>query len=78
MYIKVQVLPKAKKEIIKKESENFYIISVKEPAERNLANLRIKSIVADIYQVSENKVKLVTGHHSRSKIFAIDEPLPER
>ncbi len=78
MYIKVQVIPKAKKEAVKKEADNFYIISVREPAERNLANLRIKSLVANIYQVSENKVKLVIGHHSRSKIFSVDEPLPER
>lgn len=78
MYIKVQALPGARKEIIRKEAENFYIISVRESAERNLVNLRIKSIVADIYQVPESKVKLITGHHSRSKIFAIDEPLPER
>lgn len=77
MYIKVHAMPKAKKELFKKEAENFYTIFVREPAERNLANLRIKSIVADIYQVSVGKVRLISGHHSRSKIFAIDEGLLE-
>lgn len=71
MYIKIRVLAGAKKEEIKKKSENFYQISVKEKAERNLANRRICEIIASLYEVPVGRVRIVSGHQSPSKILSI-------
>lgn len=74
MYIKVKVQAGAKKEKIEKKNEDSFIISVKEPAERNLANTRIRSIIAFIYKVNIRLVRIVSGHQSPSKILSINIP----
>jgi len=56
MYIKVKVTPGTKKEKIEKKKENSFVISVREPAERNLANTRVREIIASIYAIN---IKLV-------------------
>ncbi len=72
MYIKVHALPSAKKERITKKTETLYYISVKEPAERNMANARIREILASEFAVPAGHVKLLTGHHSCGKMYSID------
>jgi uncharacterized protein YggU (UPF0235/DUF167 family) len=71
MYIKVKVEAGSKKENIVKKSENQYIIKVKEPAERNLANIRVCEIIASIYKVNNKSVRIISGHHSPSKILSV-------
>ena len=82
MYIKVKVTAGAKKEMIIKKSEDHFDISVKEPAERNLANKRVIELVRDYFkahlndtkvgQVYNKEVRIVSGHHSPSKIISLD------
>lgn len=72
MYVKVKVVPKAKKETVKKVNDTTFEMSVKEPAERNLANQRIREILAREYGVVIGQVRMVTGHHSGSKIFNVE------
>lgn len=74
MYIKVKVIAGSKKEKIEKKKENSFVISVKEPAERNLANTRIREIIAFIYEIKENSVRIISGHQSPSKILSINIP----
>lgn len=71
MYIKVKVIAGSKKEEIKKNREDSYQISVKEKAERNLANRRICEIFASIYKIKPGKVRIISGHQSPSKILSI-------
>lgn len=71
MYVKVRVYPDNKKEVVEKLSEGHYEIRVKEPAERNLANNRIRALIGREYGVSENQVRIVTGHHSPVKILDV-------
>ncbi len=71
MFIKVKVIAGAKKEKIERKKENSFVISVKEPAERNLANTRIKEIIADIYAINSKSVRIISGHQSPSKILSI-------
>ncbi|MFA5773179.1 MAG: DUF167 domain-containing protein [Candidatus Paceibacterota bacterium] len=72
MYIKVKVQANAKKENIEKKSSDSYFISVKEKAERNLANKRICQIVASLFGVSIKSVRIVNGHQSPNKILSIN------
>lgn len=69
MYIKVKVLTKAKKEIIKKVRDDYYEISLREPAERNLANNRIIEIIKKMHK---GAVRMISGHHHPSKILSVD------
>ena len=71
-YIHVKVITGAKKEIWKKKSEDHFEVSVKEKAERNMANTRILEIIAEYFKVSRSKVRIVNGHHHPSKLLIVD------
>lgn len=73
MNIKVRVAAGAKKESVQKISDTSYKISVKEPAERNLANRRVVELIALEKKVSKSKVRLISGHQSPSKMLSIGE-----
>jgi len=71
MYIKVKVLAGSKKEIVEKESDDHYRISVKEKAENNQANKRILEIMHERF--SSSQIRIISGHHSPSKILSIED-----
>ena len=71
MYVKVRVTAGAKKEALERVSVDTFKVSVKEPAERNMANTRVRELMAREFAVPVAKVKLVSGHHSPSKILSI-------
>jgi uncharacterized protein YggU (UPF0235/DUF167 family) len=74
MYIKVKVQAGAKKESIIKKNKDIYYISVREPAERNLANKRVCEIIASIFEISIKNIRIISGHQSPSKILSINLP----
>ena len=71
MYIKVRVIAGAKKEVFKEKSPDHFEVSVKEPAEQNRANRRVISLFETHFKLSG--IRLVSGHHSPSKILSIPE-----
>lgn len=73
MYIKVQVVAGAKREGIVKESPDHFRISVTEPAERNLANTRVRELLAQEFGIPVKSLRLISGHHSPHKIFSIPD-----
>ncbi len=73
MYIKVTVTPGAKREALRAVSETKLEISVKEPAERNLANTRVRELVAGHFKVRLGDVRIISGHRSHSKFLSIGE-----
>ncbi len=72
MYIKVRVYPKSKKESFVKIADNKFEIKVREKAERNLANKRVVELVAGHFEIEPKKVKIVSGHHSPSKMLSVN------
>jgi len=74
MYIKVKVQAGAKKEDLKQKNKDTYIISVKEKAERNMANKRVCALMASLFDVSVRNVRIVNGHQSPSKMLSINLP----
>ncbi|MCA9363775.1 DUF167 domain-containing protein [Candidatus Kaiserbacteria bacterium] len=72
MFVRVHVTPGARKERFLKVSNTEYHVAVREPAERNLANMRVRILLAEIFSVSVSNVRLLTGHRSSSKMFSID------
>lgn len=73
MYIRVHAVPGARREKVILDAPQVYTISVKEPAEQNQANERIREILARIYTIPLQGVRMVTGHRSSSKMFSVDE-----
>ena len=72
MYVRARVVAGAKKEKVERVSADHFDIAVKEPAERNLANGRVRELIADAFGVSVSSVRIVSGHHSPSKIMSVD------
>ena len=71
-YIHVKVTAGAGKESFKKKSDDHFEISVKEKAERNMANTRVLALVAEHFKIPVKKVRIVNGHHHPSKLLIID------
>lgn len=72
-YIHVKVIAGAKKESFSQKNEDHFEVSVREKAERNMANARVLGIVAARLKVPLNKVRIVNGHHSPSKLLVVEE-----
>ena len=73
MYVKVRVIAGAKKELVQEVSAGHFKISVKEPAERNLANRRVVELVAAHYKIPPKQAHIISGHTSPSKILSIPD-----
>jgi len=73
MYIHVKVQAGAKHELFERLDETHFAATVKEKAERNLANARVIELIK-AYFVEASRVQLVSGHHSPSKLFSVEMP----
>ena len=72
MFIKVKVTTDAKREKIVKKTNDHFDISVKESAERNMANKKVIELLREYLKVYNGEVKIVSGQHSRSKIISLN------
>jgi hypothetical protein len=68
MIIKVRVKPNSKKQDIKKISESEYVISVKERAEDNRANLELIKLLKKYFQAD---AEIVKGAKNKNKVVKI-------
>lgn len=73
MYVRVRVTPDAKRESFIQVDEKTFSAAVKEPAEQNLANTRVKELVAAHFRMAVGKIQMIAGHRSRQKVFDIGE-----
>ena len=73
MYIKLKVFPDQKKEAFTVVGENRFEARVRVPAERNLANTRVIELVAEYFDISVRKVRIISGHHHPTKIFSVEK-----
>ena len=71
-YIHIKVSAGARKESFKQKSKDHFEISVKEKAERNMANARVLEFVAEYFKVAVNKVRIVNGHRHPSKLLVVE------
>lgn len=71
MYLKIKVKAGQKREEVEKINENTFHISVKEKAERNMANTRILEILSLELKIPINKIRIVNGHQSPTKLISI-------
>lgn len=71
MYIKVRVIVEAKEDKIEEVAPNTFKVWTKMPAEQNLANKAIIDLVKNRFPEYNNDIRIVSGHHSPSKIISI-------
>lgn len=71
MFIKVLVTPKARKERVEERPNGVLEISVREPSAENRANIRVRQLVAARFGVPVVRVRIMTGHHHRSKMISV-------
>jgi len=70
MYIHIRIKTKQKVESIVKISDTKFEVSVKEEAKQNHANIRMIELVKEYFNT--NKVKIISGHHSPSKLLSVE------
>ena len=70
MYLKVFVTPGTRQEKVEEKGETL-TISVREPASGNRANDRVREIIAMRQRVPFGKVRILTGHRSRTKMISV-------
>lgn len=71
MRINVKAKPHAHEEKVEKIDDNNFVVSVKEPPDKGKANAAIESALADYFEISKSRVRVVSGHSSRQKIVEI-------
>jgi uncharacterized protein YggU (UPF0235/DUF167 family) len=68
--VRVRVTAGARKETVA-EKDGTFVVAVKEPAEANAANARVRAILAAHFAVPLARVQLKSGHQKPSKLFVI-------
>ena len=71
MRINVKARPNAKEEKVEKVSETEFVVSVKEPPVKGMANRAIINALAIYFGIGSVRVKIVSGYTSRQKVVEI-------
>ncbi len=71
MLIHVKVEADSKKDSVEKKNNTSYLVTVKVPAERNMANTHMLALMATHLGIPKNKLRIITGHHMPSKILDV-------
>jgi uncharacterized protein YggU (UPF0235/DUF167 family) len=74
MFVKVKVSPGDRREEVTQLAADAWHIRVREPAANNAANRRVCTLVAERLGVPAGRVRIVRGHHGRSKILETPDP----
>lgn len=70
MYLKIKVITESRNEKIEILKDDSWKIWVKVKAENNRANEKVLELVRETYP--NQSVRIVSGHHSPSKIVSIN------
>ncbi len=73
--VNVKVFPSSKKEKVIHHTDGTFEIYVREPAQRNMANTRVRECIRKHFGVPKERVIIKTGHRARKKVLTI---VPEK
>jgi len=71
-YVSVKTFPDAKREQVTRLGKDAFEMYVREAPLHNMANRRVRTLVAQAYDVPEHRVRMVTGHRSLNKRLIIN------
>jgi len=72
-YIRVRANADSKKEEVNILEPDLFEIFVREKAENNMANKRIRELLATKLLLPIGKIRILTGHKHKSKIFVVED-----
>ena len=72
LYVKAVVNTNSKKDSILAKSSDHFEISVKDKAEKNMANRKVIELLASYFKISSNKIRIINGHHHPHKLLVVD------
>ena len=71
MLIHIKIKPDSNKDEVVKKNDASYIVFVREEAKENKANYAMLLLLADFLDVPVSTLRIITGHHSPSKIIEV-------
>ena len=71
MKIFIKAKPDSYQEKIEKIDDTHFVVYVKEPPVKGLANQAILKALGDLFNKSPNNLKIVSGYTSREKVIEI-------
>ena len=71
MLIHVKVKADSNKDEVIKKNDASYIVHTKEEAKENSANYAMLTLMAETLGVPVSVLRIITGHHSPSKIIEV-------
>ena len=75
MILSVRVVPKASRNLVKKENQKLKIYLTR-PAQDGLANKALIELLSDYLGVKKHEIKIIKGHKSRDKLVEINAGEP--
>lgn len=73
MYIQARVYPNSKKETLTELKKNVFEIRIREPAEQNRANEKVREVLAQKFSVPTSHVVIINGHKHPKKLLEIKQ-----
>lgn len=71
MRISVKAKPNSNEEKIEKVSDTEFVVSVKEPPVKGLANKAIIHALANHFNISQSRIRIISGRVFRQKVVEI-------
>lgn len=71
MILEIRVIPKASRNLIKKENGILKIYLTK-PAHDGLANAQLIELLSKYLRIGKYQIKIIKGYHSRDKILEVN------
>lgn len=71
MRIKVKAKPNSYEEKVEQINDIEFIVSVKEPPVKGLANRAILCALANYFNIAPSRVRIISGRTSRQKVVEI-------
>ncbi len=73
MILNIRVIPKASKNLIKKENRGLKVYLTK-PAQDGLANKQLIELLADYLNIKKHQIRIIKGEKSRDKLVNLNVP----
>ncbi len=71
MILNIRVIPKASRNLVKKENGSFKVY-LTQPAYEGLANKQLVELLAGYLKVKKYQIKIIKGGKSRNKVIEAD------
>ena len=71
MILSIRVIPKASRNLVKKENDSLKVY-LTQPAQEGLANKQLVDLLAGYFKVKKYQIKIIKGQNSRNKAVEID------